>query len=185
MQLRPEVALRAMIKSLRDVVLPAVDPDNKLALEQLQVSIGLLSLMEQRLPLSFRFDCDELRRLLDFAAELAQVAGAGGLATDDLRDLHAAAASGAAVLARAQADPAEVLAAVRALRAAGSNLVTVAYPALAGADRVALERCVLTMSEAQLLRDRAWVLPQGWEPHPDSLPAISELLDHKVPGGDT
>lgn len=185
MQLRPDVALRAMIKSLSDVVLPAVDPTNKLALEQLQVSIGLLSLMEQRLPLSFRFDCDELRRLLGFAAELSQVASAGGLAPDALRDLEAAAADGAEVLQRAQADPAEVLAAVRALRAAGSGLVSVAYPALAGADRAALERCVLTMSEAQLLRDRAWVLPQGWEPHPDALPPISALLDGALPDGGT
>jgi hypothetical protein len=32
------------------------------------------------------------------------------------------------------------------------------------------------MSREQLLRDRSWLLMQGWEPDPKSIPAIDTLL---------
>jgi hypothetical protein len=35
---------------------------------------------------------------------------------------------------------------------------------------------VLAMSKEQLLRDRSWLLMQGWEPDPKSIPPIAELL---------
>lgn len=37
-------------------------------------------------------------------------------------------------------------------------------------------KTVLVMSGEQLLRDRAWVSPQGWEPTPESVPPILHLL---------
>ncbi len=172
MQLRPDIAIHAIVKSLTDAVLPAVDPNNKLAVEQLQLSIGLLSMIEQRLPLEFRFDCDELRRLLDFADELKKH-GAGSAA---LAEFSAAAEAGADVLRRAQAGPDQVLAAVRRLRATGAALAAAAYRDGSPGQRTAVMKTVLSMSEEQLLRDRAWVSPQGWEPLPEAVPPIAELL---------
>jgi len=172
MQLRPEIQLRASIKSLTDVVLPAVDANNKLAVEQLQLAIGLLSMMEQRLPLEFKFDCDELRRLVGFADELKHYAAD----SDALVELSAAAGAGADVLERAQASPAEVLNAVRRLRASGGTLAATAYRAGSPDNRAAIMKTVLAMSGEQLLRDRAWVSLQGWEPHPEAIPPIAELL---------
>jgi hypothetical protein len=172
MQLRPEISIHAMIKSLTDAVLPAVDPSNKLAVEQLQLTIGLLSMMEQRLPLEFKFDCDELRRLLAFADELkTHTAGNAAFA-----EFSASADAGADVLRRAQADPAEVLAAVRRLRASGGALAAAAYREGGSATRAAIMKSVLSMSGEQLLRDRAWVSPQGWEPRPQDVPPITDLL---------
>jgi hypothetical protein len=37
----------------------------------------------------------------------------------------------------------------------------------------------LVMSKQQLLRDRSWLLMQGWEPDPKSVPGIAELLTSK------
>ncbi len=179
MQLRADIALRAMIKSLTDVVLPAVDSGNRLAVEQLQVAIGLLGLIEQRLPLTYRFDCDELARLLDFANGLADDVDAEQTESER-QALALAAESGAEVLRRAGADPAEVLAAVRALRTTSGTLVTVAYRHGDDTCKAALTRRVLAMSKEQLLRDRAWVSPQGWEPHPEALPTLTELLAGKA-----
>ena len=80
MQMRPQIQLQAVIKALGDVVLPAIDPDNRLALEQGKLAIGLLTLLAQQLPVQFAFDCDELTRLIATSGELANAAqgGAGG-----------------------------------------------------------------------------------------------------------
>jgi hypothetical protein len=172
MQLRPEISIHAMIKSLTDAVLPAVDPNNKLAVEQLQLSIGLLSMMEQRMPLEFKFDCDELDRLLGFAAEIKRHAKGG----EALADLVASEAKGADVRRRAQASPAEVVAAVHALRESGGALAASAYREGTPEQRAAVMKTVLSMSEQQLLRDRAWVMPQGWEAQPELVPSIEKLL---------
>jgi len=172
MQLRPEISIHAMIKSLSDAVLPAVDPNNKLAVEQLQLTIGLLSMMEQRMPLEFKFDCDELDRLLGFVAELKRHAKAG----EAMIDLVASEAKGADVRRRAQASPAEIVEAIHALRATGGALAASGYREGTPEQRAAIMKTVLSMSEQQLLRDRAWVMPQGWESQPELVPPIEKLL---------
>ncbi len=172
MQLRPDISIHAMIKSLTDAVLPAVDPNNKLALEQLQLTIGLLSVMEQRMPLEFKFDCDELDRLLVFAAELKRHAKGG----DTLADVAASEIMAADVRRRAQASPAEIVEAIHALRATTGALVASAYREGSPEQRAAIMKTVLSMSGQQLLRDRAWVMPQGWEAQPELVPPIADLL---------
>ena len=177
MQLRPDVPLRASIRALTEVVLPAVDPNNQPAIEQLQLTIGLLSMIEQRLPLTFKFDCDELRRLLAFVTDLKAITGAGGLGESDLlADLSATLDKGNDVLRRAQADPAEVLDAVRELRAIGGAVAADAYRKGSPPSRAEIMKTVLAMSGEQLLRDRAWVSPQRWETDPAAVPPIADLL---------
>lgn len=77
MQMRPQIQLQAVIKALSDVVLAAIDPDNKLAIEQGKLSIGLLALLAQQLPMQFTFDRDELARLIATAGTLATDAQGG------------------------------------------------------------------------------------------------------------
>ena len=100
MQLREDLQLQTVIRALTEVVMPAVDSGNALAVEQLQVVIGMLHLLAARLPLRFRYDCDELARLLELCKALDASEGSA---------LARANVAGAAVLARAQADPVEVL----------------------------------------------------------------------------
>ena len=75
MELRPAFQIPALIKSLTDVVLPAVDPANKLAQEQGQLIVGMLALIAQRLPLQYRYD----RHELDSFIALADAVHAQGL----------------------------------------------------------------------------------------------------------
>src|SRR5260370_38588359 len=94
MQMRPETQTAGVIKAMKDVVIPAIDPANKQAVEQSQLIIGLLSLLSIQLPLWYRFDRDELARLLDCAKALQGVpAGdaASKPALDTLRHSGAAA----------------------------------------------------------------------------------------------
>lgn len=169
MQLREDIQLQTAIRALSEVVMPAVDAANALAVEQLQVVIGMLSLMAARLPLQFRYDCDELARLIEFAQALENCGGSASA----LRDARE---RGADVAARAQAEPQEVLLALRALRETSGALITALYRDGNDDQRAALTRVVLAHADQQLLRERAWVLPQGWEAQPESLPAIETLL---------
>ncbi len=176
MELRAEIQIKSMIKALTDVVLPAVDPINQLAVEQTRLVIGMLSLMSKQLPIQFQFDRDELQRLLGFAGTLlvdkAEEPGYAGA----LRQLAEAHRAGAQVLERCLVDPATLLQVVHELRAATSDLVA-AVPATndpALIERV--ESTVMELSREQLLRDRSLLLPQGWELDPDAIPAIETLL---------
>lgn len=164
MEIRPALQIQTIIKAMVEDVIPALDPTNQLAMQSAQLTIGTLSLMAQQLPLQYRYDCDELSRLLAATESL------GGA------ELKAARAAGAGVLARAMAEPSEVLDAVHRLRAAMSEAVRAVYAQGSEAEQAAAEKTVLAMSKEQLLRDRSWLLMQGWEPDPKAVPAIDSLL---------
>jgi hypothetical protein len=177
MQLDAEIILSATIKSLRDVVAPAVDTHNKLAQEQIQVAIGLLSLLAQRLPQQFCFACDELQRLLQFSDALDALPRV----SSDASDLSSARTYGADVLQRAQADPSELQTAIKTLRAATSTAVDTLYKGANAEIKDRLKTLVLEHSAEQLARDRAWVIAQGWEAHPETLTPIETLLGITAP----
>lgn len=167
MQLREDIQLKTAIRALSEVILPAVDSSNALAVEQTQVVIGLLELMAARLPRQFQYDCDELARLLVLSRSLP-AADDGALAT--------AVAHGGEVLARAQCGPQELVEAIRALRAASGAVIGALYRDGDAGTRALVSAQVLAHAEQQLLRERAWLAPQGWEMQPHSVPAIEDLL---------
>lgn len=176
MQLRPDIQIQSVLKAMNDVVLPALDPNNPLAQEQARLCMGMLALMAERLPLQYRFDCDELARLLALSSRLQQLAEAHRLAPEPMSTLVEKTRVAADVLDRARAEPSEVLGAIRALRAATGRLIQVASTE-GRADEVGdLERLVLDASKEQLLRDRSWVVGQGWEIDPAAIPSIETLI---------
>jgi hypothetical protein len=176
MQLRPDIQIQSVLKAMNDVVLPALDPKNPLAQEQARLCMGMLSVMAAQLPLQFRFDCDELTRLLGLANRLQQLDEVGRLAPQAIASLRQDSGRAADVLARARAEPSDVLAAVRALRAATSQVVRDACEKGEASEIEGLERAVLDASKEQLLRDRSWVLGQGWEADPKTIPSIETLI---------
>lgn len=176
MQLRPGIQIQSIMKSMKDVVLPALDPNNKLALEQGQLIMGMLNIMAQRLPLEYRFDCDELGRLLEMSRRLGEETRGGGETAAAIRALAASTAHGADVLERARAEPGEVYEAVRDLRSKVGDVVQSAFKDGDPASRTAVRKSVLDASAEQLRRDRAWLIGQGWEPDPKSVPPIESLI---------
>lgn len=176
MQMRPEIQITSVIKAVKDVLIPAIDPNNKLAVEQAQLVIGLLSLLASQLPVQFRFDRDELARLLATAESLGQIQTGNSVVTSAMDELANSRTAAASVFERCQLDPAELVGSVRELR----EMVGAVISAVAGTDdidaQLRIEKIVLEMSKAQLLRDRSLMKPQGWEPDPAALPGIEELL---------
>lgn len=176
MQLRPQLQIQSILKSMTDVVLPAVDQNNKLAQEQARLIMGTLGLMARQLSVQFRFDCDELARLVEFSGELQGLAQ-GGQGTAAARTALATSAEAArAVLDRALAGPDEVEHAVRELRAATGAVVTSVHHDGDAAAQAGVQKAVVDMSKEQLLRDRSLLLTQGWEPDPQAVPSIESLL---------
>lgn len=176
MQMRPDIQIQSILKAMTDVVLPAIDPNNQLAQEQAKLCMGLLDLMARQLPLQYRFDCDELTRLVALSKRLLTLAGANLATPGILASLTQDTDCADDVLTRARAEPHEVLSAIRALRATTSTLVREACAHREAGPTLELERAVLDASREQLLRDRSWVLAQGWEADPQAMPAIETLI---------
>ncbi len=176
MQMRPQIQLQSVIKALSDVVLPAIDPDNKLAIEQGKLSIGLLALLSQQLPVQFQFDCDELQRLIATSCELVTQAQGGAGTQSAVATLTAATLAAGRALDAAGSAPADIEAQVRALRVATGALITEVHRDGDVACRPLVQQTVLAMSKEQLLRDRSMLLMQGWEPDPKAVPPLAELL---------
>lgn len=176
MQMRPALQIQTIIKAMMEDVLPALDQTNQLAMQSAQLTIGTLHLISQHLPLEYRYDCDELARLLATAATLRLQAKGGEKTGFALAELDEAGKIGADVLDRARAEPTEILAAVQRLRAAAAETVRAVYVEGPEPAQAAVEKTVLAMSKEQLLRDRSWLLMQGWEPDPKAVPGIDTLL---------
>ena len=176
MELRAGFQIPTLIKALTDVVLPAVDPANKLAQEQGQLVVGMLHLMAQRLPLQYRYDRHELQHFLMLADQLSAQADALPEAREALAALAGAVAQGRATLAAAGIEPAQLEAANLALRAATGAVVSATATAADGAAVKAIGSAVLAHAKAMLLRERAWVAPQGWEGPDAGLPALETLI---------
>lgn len=176
MELRATFQIPTLIKALTDVVLPAVDPNNKLAQEQAQLVIGSLHLIAQRLPLQARYDRHELGSFLELGNQLEREAAGSPELTAAFASLATSAAKGRGLLARAGADPAEIEAANLALRESIGLVVQAAATLSHASQRKAIESAVMAHAKEMLLRERAWLALQGWEGKDSSLPAVESLI---------
>ena len=163
----PDINLQiaVVIKALRDVVAPAVDAANKLAIEQLHLSIATLGLDQQRLPLDLR----RARRELQNAIQLAEEVHTAALEPQ----LHISVAAARATLVDPRLDEAaldgvrtELLAHVEAVVAA----------AVGGPSERQVARAVIVASRPQCDLARAICAPAGFDPAASELPP----LDHQL-----
>jgi hypothetical protein len=181
MELRPALQIQAIIKAMTDVILPSVDPDNRMAQEQATLVIGMLNLLSQHLPLAYRYDCVELSRLLDLSKVLQlQAEGLEGTSSKALEELAASTRDGENVLDRAKAEPCELERAAINLREKIGALIQTAYEKTDDTGSLhTIGVMVLDAAREQLLRERVWLVSQGWESHPNKLPSIETLIGEK------
>lgn len=178
MQLRYEIQIQTAIKAMTEVILPALDPQDKVAAEQGQLVVGMLALLGRQLPLQYRFDRDELTRLHALTVALRGQDSRQEGTQDAFAGLDSAKAAAEDVLGRARAEPEELQESIRQLRHAASAAVRAVFDTDDADTRAAVRSSVMAMSEQQLLRDRSWLLMQGWEPDPQAVPPIGNLLPH-------
>lgn len=166
-------ALRASIKALDEVVAPAVDAANPLAVEQLRLVSRFLGFLRSRLQYQAERERFELRHYLALANTLR---GDAALCAPTCATLIGEAIdAGAMLVDRVDASTQDIRAAVDRLTAALGVLVRSvadADPAL----RQRVERAVVAASKSLFDVQRAWYLPIGFEPDPEQVPHIQTAL---------
>ena len=159
-----DLHLQVVIKALKDTVMPAVDPAHRMAVEQLGLSIATLAMVRERLPLAGLREWQELDNAIALGrATLAVVSSAA---------LEQAIGDGAALLDDARPAPGARPQGTRAILAA----VSVAVREADDGNANALMRAVVEASRPALDLARAWGKSAGFEPDPDEVPEVAELL---------
>lgn len=163
-----QTQLKIAIKSIKDNVAPAVDPDNRLAQEQLFLSLATLDIALSHLP-----DVHQYVRK-DIAEHVALANTLTGLCSDASgASLQAAAVSAADDLQNPELGFTQLQARARALRdVIGAEIAEAATTEAAEA----VEKAVLLASEAAISRGRAWNKPMGFEPKPDDVEDLAAQL---------
>jgi hypothetical protein len=166
---RNEGALQAATKALEHAVLPAVDPADPLAGEQLRLVVAYLRLLRKRLGHiedRARFEFEHYRAMAMSLHDEAR-AEAGEIAQRF---------DSALAQAEAATRPAAMCDATTALASAVSGLVRAAGNA-SPERRGRIERTVATQSRRWVDAQRAWFAPVGFELRPEQLPALNDALD--------
>jgi hypothetical protein len=169
----PEIdtQLAAVIKSLSDNVLPAVDGNNRMALEQAHLCLATLGLIKAHLPDLHRYLRRDLETHIALAKDLAQLAQRAGVATDFSTD---AIEQSARSLSDPEYGAAQIEHRARQLKEVIVRLVAAARGSSAESPIAA---AILKAEEIVILRSRAWGVGMGFEPDPSQIPPLSQLLD--------
>jgi hypothetical protein len=165
--------LRAAARALQQVVAPALDAGNPLAVEQLQMVTRYLGLAAERLPWRHARQRRQVQQLHDAAQALHPAARACGGELEAA--LASAAANAAAALAGAETTEATLQQAGAALAAALSALVRESA-VRDEATRRAVERSVLQAARPWAELQRAWFAPLGLDAEAEALPPPARQL---------
>lgn len=155
--------LRAAIKALTEVVAPAIDSRDPQATEQLRLVIDALQFLRDRLDYLHDRNRFEVSHYVDLAQAI--VDDAATAVPTHARELRDAIQAGAAVLERADARDPDLRAASAAL-ARAVRLIVRELPTVDEDTRRRIEWRILTATKRQLIADRAWHYPQGFDPDP-------------------
>ncbi len=161
-----EVRLTSVLHGLRDAIIPAINPDEALAVEQSGLILAQLSMLLLQLPYADRYH----RLCRDDARATAAVivdGAAGGLRSG------AAAEALAALLAGADAD--DPHAGYLALAGGIAALTIAAAEDAEPGWRARVDSAVLAFSSRQNRRERVWFKDAGFDPDPGELPDLATL----------
>ncbi len=166
-------ALRAAARAMDEVVIGAVDPTHPLAGEQARLVAKYLKLFVERNDLAYDRNRFELRHYLDLARALA--ADAASVSPAIAQAFDGAIAEGQRLYDSPGARLPALQEATRRLAGIAVALVRTAAEAEAPV-RHRIEARVLDAAAALLAAQRAWFVPQGWEPDAREVPPIERAL---------
>ncbi len=170
--------LQVTLRALREVVAPAVASTDKVAVEQLHLSMATLQFMQARLPYLRRYCRGELQHHVELGGRVQSLVG--GQNVTALERLANGVGLGKSELTRPEADADDYQRVTRELREAIADIVAES----AGQPHEArLDALIIEATNETLLRERVWCLPLGFELHPEALPDLDSLLrDGAGPG---
>lgn len=174
----PEIdtQLAAVCKSLADNVLPALDPANPLAVEQLRLSIATLAIVRSALPYLHAMQRRDLEEQVQLARRIGDALALASSHSGPAQVLRECAARAAAMLSDTSAGASQIETQVRMLK---EGLVQAIDAARGSSIEADLSRLVLRAQVATNLRMRAWAKGMGFEPDPAAVPDLETLLAHQ------
>ena len=171
-----ELRLQSMLRAMIEVIQPAIDRSQQLAIDQANIMIGTLRMLLDQNNKAYEFRMVELRQYAKLVRKLLELAQGGP-------ETHASCRAAKGVLARAEpiaALPIPTQAAltdlVRAMRTTADELLQAAHADGNPAFRRAAARLVLDAGGQELVRERVWVRAAGFEADPRALPSMEESL---------
>lgn len=167
-----DTGLRAIGKSLSDVVAPAVNRADPLAGEQLRLAIDYVEFVRNRLDYYYDREQFELRHHLGMARTLRDIAPSIGdarltvlkTAIADGERTQATAGVSSRKLKRITASLAAVIAAIVRQSASMDESI-----------RTKIERSVLEATDERIAFERSWYLPLGFDPAPTEVVKLEVL----------
>ena len=145
-----ELRLRTMIATVADVISPAIDPSNKLAVEQAGLLVGSLKMIMEQMDYSHPFEVVELRDYVALTSEiLARFPGGNDVVETAVAEAEAALGDPVASTLRLRNANRELRALIRVLLED--------CPRLEGDAQAAIRRAILDHSKISIARERTWV----------------------------
>lgn len=164
----PDIELRldSVRRALTEVILPAIDAGNSLAIEQTMLAIGHIGMIMGQADSVADYVSICFADLVETMADLPPADGP---------KTAAAAATFAAALP-VPAQDADCRAAYRTASAALEHLIRTADGDGDTAFRRELHQRVLAFTKRQSLRERSWFGASGFDPDARTLPSIAEMI---------
>jgi hypothetical protein len=174
----PDFALRihAMIRSLREVVLPALPNDQMLAIDQANILVGYLGIMAEQHDRVFEYLLVELAEYAELLSALVEDAPGAQSIADAVARARAALGMAAPILQMSIPRQGELSVLIRSLKESVDELLPAARQDGTPAYRQASTKRVMQQAEQQILRERAWFRASGFELDASRLPSLDAVL---------
>ena len=174
----PDFALRihAMIRSLREVILPALPKDEMLAIDQANILVGYLGIMAEQHDRVFEYLLVELSEYAELLSALVEDAHGAQSIEDAAAKARAALGMAAPILQMSIPRQGELSALVRSLKESVDELLHAARQDGTPGYRQSSAQRVMQQAERQILRERAWFRASGFELEAGQLPSIDDVL---------
>src|SRR5690606_23108332 len=163
----PSIRLGSVMQTLEQVVFPAVDPSNSLAVEQCGVIAAQLKMLLHHLPVIAIYHSLCRDDLVDTVSNLPSAVG-GALTMDAASKLQS-------VLDGAASDS-DAAAAFHRLGFALEDLLRAAARDGAPDYRRAMNENVFLFTQRQTRRERVWFKEAGFDPRPEELSDLETML---------
>ena len=163
----PTIRIQSVMRTLEHLIFPAVDPSNSLAIEQCGLVLAQLRMLIRHVPHIGQYHA-LCRDDLVATVEGLPSAGGGTATRSAASRLHAACEQAPSL--------GDASAAYHQLGFALEGLMRVAVEDGAPEYRRAVDAAVLAFSHRQSRRERSWFQDAGFDPYPDTLPDLAEMV---------
>jgi hypothetical protein len=174
----PDFALRiqSMIRSLREVILPALPNEQMLAIDQANILVGYLRIMAEQHDRVFEYLLVELSEYAELVNALTMDVQGGESSEAAVAAARSALAKAAPVLQTSIPRQAELAALVKSLKVCVDQLQQSVRRHGTAASRAASTKRVMEQAERQIMRERVWFRASGFELDAGGLPSIEQVL---------